>query len=61
MLELMLSLPAALLRFKYLNAVSNYSVAKPEWDIDSLRDIECSLQFVETGGLSFEDQLFVKK
>lgn len=61
MLELMLSLPAALLRFKYLNAVSNYSVAKPEWDIDSLRDIECSLQFVETGGLSFENQLFVKK
>ena len=61
MLKLMLSLPAALLRFKYLNAVSNYSVAKPEWDIDSLRDIECSLQFVETGGLSFENQLFVKK
>lgn len=61
MLELMLSLPAALLHFKYLNAVSNFSVAKPELHIDSVRDIECSLQFVETGGLSFEDQLFVKK
>lgn len=43
MLEPMFSIPAALLRFKNLNTVSNSSVAESELHIGSLKDIKYSM------------------
>ena len=52
MFELIVSLPAALLRFKDLKAVSNSSVVKSELFMASLKDqIFCKL--IETGGILF--------
>ena len=63
MFELMVSIPTALLRFKDLKAVSNYSVVKLESFMASLKDIKYSLKLVETGGKLFarEGSTFVKK
>ena len=63
MFELMVSIPTALLRFKDLKAVSNYSVVKLESFMASLKDIKYSLKFVETGGKFFarEGSTFVTK
>ena len=63
MFELMVSIPAALLHFRDLKAVSNYSVVKLESFMASLKDIKYSLKLVETGGKLFarEGSTFVKK
>ena len=47
----MVSIPAALLRFKHLKAVSNSSIVKSESLRSSLKDIKYSVKFVETGGI----------
>ena len=59
----MVSITAALLRFKDLKAVSNPSVAKSESLVASLKDIKYSVKLVETVGLFFarERPTFVKK
>ena len=63
MFELIVPVPAALLRFKDLKAVSNSSVVKSESLMASLKDIEYSVKFVETGGIFFarEGPTFVRK
>ena len=59
----MVPIPAALLLFKDLKAVSNSSVAKSESLMASLKDIKYSVKFVQTGGIVFtrEGPTFVKK
>ena len=63
MFELMLFIPAALLRFKDLKAASNSSVVKSESLMASLKDIKYSVKLVETGEIFFarEGSRFVKK
>ena len=63
MFELMVSIPAALLRFKDLKAISNSSVVKSESLVALLKDIKYSVKLVETGGIFFarEGATFVKK
>ena len=63
MFELMVSIPAALLCFKDLKAVSNSSVIKSESLMASLKDIKYSVKLVETGGIFFarEGPTLVKK
>ena len=48
MFELMVSVPAALLRFKDLKAVSNSLVVKSESLMASLKDFKYSVKLVET-------------
>ena len=63
MFELMVSISAALLRFKDLKTVSNSSVVKSESLMASVKDIKYSEKLVETGGIFFarEGPTFVKK
>ena len=63
MLELMVSVPSALLYFKDLKAVSNSSVVKSESLMASLKDIKYFVKLFETGGIFFakEGPTFVKK
>ena len=63
MFELMGSIPAALLRFKNLKAVSNASVVKSESHMASLKNIKYSVKLVQTGEIFFarEGPTFVKK
>ena len=49
MFELMVSIPAALLRFKDLKAVSNSSVVKSESLMASLKDFKYSVKLFEIG------------
>ena len=49
----MVSMPAALLRFKDLKAVTNSSVVKSESLTASLKDIKYSVKLVETGRIFF--------
>ena len=59
MFELLVPIPAALLRFKDLEAVSNSS----EWLVASLKDMKYSVKLAETSGMVFEREgpTFVKK
>ena len=59
----MVSICAALLRFKDLKAVSNSSVVKSESLMASLKDIKYSLKLAENGRVFFarEGHTFVKK
>ena len=63
MFELMVSIPAAVLRIKSLNTVSNSSVVKSELLMLSLKDFKYSIKLVETGWIFFasEGPTFVKK
>ena len=63
MLELMVSIPAALLRFKDLKPVLNSSVVKPESLTASLKDNKYSAKLFETERIFFarEGPTFVKK
>ena len=63
MFELMVSIPAAVLRFKDLKAASNFSVVKSESLMASLKDIKYSVKPVETGRIFFlrEGPTFIKK
>ena len=59
----MVSIPAALLRFSDLKAVSNSSVVQSESLMASLKDIKYSVKYIETGEIFFarEGPTFVKK
>ena len=63
MFELMVSIPAALLLFKDLKAVSSSSVVKSELLMASLKDIKRSVELAQTGGIFFarERRIFVEK
>ena len=63
MSKLMVSISAALLRFKDLKVVSNSSVIKSESLMASLKGIKYSVKLVETGGKFFarEGPTFAKK
>ena len=62
MFELMVFIPAALLCFKDLKAVSNSSVVKSESLMASLKDIKYSAKLFQTGRIFFarEGPTFVK-
>ena len=60
MSKLMVSISAALLRFKDLKAVSNSSVIKSESLMASLKGMKYSVKLVETGGIFF-GPTFAKK
>ena len=53
MFKLMVSIPAAFLRFKDLKNVWNFSLVKSESLMVSLKDVKYSVKFVETGGIFF--------
>ena len=63
MVKLVVSIPATLLCFKGLRAVSNSSVVKSESLMALLKDIKCSVKLVETGGTfsARERPTFLKK
>ena len=63
MFEILVSIRAALLPFKDLKAVSNYSVVKSESLTASLKDIKYSAKVGETGKIFFtrEKPTFITK